>query len=76
MCAGNGAECYIPPDQSVDVGSTTQASFNIDPDHRPVGILIYKLKRKNEDQSNEEVISNEEETACIYFFIIWKVYSS
>jgi hypothetical protein len=75
--AGDGVTCYLPPDQKVDVDATTQAGFNIDPDQeKPVGILMYKLQRKNINQSNEEIISNEGEATCTQLVIVWKVKSS
>jgi hypothetical protein len=41
ICAGKCATCYLSPDQSVVVGSTTQAGFNINPDEdESIGILI------------------------------------
>jgi hypothetical protein len=73
--AGNGASCYFSPDQKVDVGLTTQASFNIDSHHESLNILMYELQRKNTDGINEEVISNEEAT-CIQLFVAWKIDSS
>jgi hypothetical protein len=67
----NGAVCYLSPDQRVDVGSTMQAIFNIDPDQGLSTIaLIYTLQRKNVDHSNEEPMSNEEAT-CIRLFVSW-----
>jgi hypothetical protein len=68
----DGATCYLSPDQRVAVGSTTQASFNINPDkNESIGILMYEL---NTDQSNKEVIANEE--VCIQLVMIWKVHES
>jgi hypothetical protein len=75
--AGDGITCYLAPDQCVDAGSTTQASFNIDSDKKwSIGALIYNLQRKNIDQSSKEAISNEEETIYIELVVIWKVYRS
>jgi hypothetical protein len=37
---------------------------------------MYKLQRKNIDQSNEEFIFNEDETTCIQLIMIWKVNNS
>jgi hypothetical protein len=76
--AGLYATCYLLPDQNVDVGSTTQVSFGIDPDWWwwATGVLMYKLQGKNTDQSNEDVMSSEEETTCIQLVIVWKVNSS
>jgi hypothetical protein len=73
----DGATCYLSPDQKVDVGSTTQVDFSIDPDQdESAGVLIYRLKRENIDQYNEEAISSEEEATYIQFVMIWKVNSS
>jgi hypothetical protein len=76
--AARHATCYLPPDQSVDFGSTTQAGFNIDLFFwgESIGILMYKLQRKDIDQSNEEAISSKDEATCTQFFIIWKINSS
>jgi hypothetical protein len=70
--AGRSATCCLPPDQSVDAGSTVQVDFRIDPaQNRSIGVLMYNLK--NTDQFNEDGISTEEEPICIQLFIIWKV---
>jgi hypothetical protein len=67
---GDGIACYLSPDQRVDVGSTMQAGFNIDLEQeKPIGALMYKLQRKNTNQTNEE-------TTCIQFVVTWKVYRS
>jgi hypothetical protein len=72
--ASNNAACYLLPDQRVDVGFTTQADFDVYFLGRdPVGILTYKLQKKNIDQSDGEVISSEDESRCIQLFIIWKI---
>jgi hypothetical protein len=64
--AGTGVTCYLPPDQKVDVGSTMQFVFDIDPDQVvSTGVLTYRLQRKNIDQSNEEAICNQ-------FVVAWK----
>jgi hypothetical protein len=66
--ASEGAACYLSPEQRVNVGCTTQADFNIDPFWRePFGSLMYKLQKKNIDQSNED------EETCIQLVIIWKI---
>jgi hypothetical protein len=71
-----GATCYLMPDQRLNVGSTTQVGFNIDPNQEEsIGTLMYKIQRNNIDQSNENSISNENET-CIQLAITWKVYKS
>jgi hypothetical protein len=75
--ACENATCHLSPDQSLDVGSMMQAGFSIGPTQdKSIGALICKLQRKNIDQSNEEVISNEEEETCIQLAIIWEVDSS
>jgi hypothetical protein len=64
-------ECYLPPDQILGVGSTTQIGFNIDPQLIwSTGTLMYKLQRKNFDQSNED------EATCIQLVMIWKISKS
>jgi hypothetical protein len=69
--AGKGATCCMSIDQKVDVGSTTQTGFNIDTDREEsIAVLLYKLQKKNTDQSNEE------ETTCIQLVLIWKINSS
>jgi hypothetical protein len=66
--AGNGTTCYLSPDQRVDVGSTTQAGFKLDfPYECSTDILMYKLQRKNIDQSDDE------EAISTQFFMIWEV---
>jgi hypothetical protein len=37
---------------------------------------MYKLQRKDIDQSSEEAISSEDETTCIQLVINWKVNNS
>jgi hypothetical protein len=73
LCCSGGAECYLSPDQRIDVGFTTQVGFSIDPDQEPIGVLMYKLQRKNID---EEAISGEGEATCIWLVVVWKVYIS
>jgi hypothetical protein len=71
------ATCYPSPDQNVDVGSTMQIDFNIDlTQYGSSGILMYKLQRKNIDQFNMNIISNEHEATCIQLVMIWRVDSS
>jgi hypothetical protein len=77
LYASDDATCYLLPDQKVDVGSMTQAGFNIDSGRlNSRGILMYRLKRKNIDQSNEDIMSNEDEVTCIQLIVIWEVYRS
>jgi hypothetical protein len=63
--AGKHATCYLSPEHRVNVGSTTQTSFNIDPDQELIGALMYKLERKHTNQPDEETI-------CTQLVIIWK----
>jgi hypothetical protein len=71
----DGAICYLPPDQRVDVGSTTQVGFNIDLAwYRSTGTLMYRLRKKNTDQSNEDAISSEDEVKHIQFVLTWVAY--
>jgi hypothetical protein len=66
--AGKGTTSYLSPDQKVDVGSTMQTDFNIDlPGNESIGALMYKLQRKNIDQSTG--------ASCVQLVIIWKVNS-
>jgi hypothetical protein len=75
--AGNLVTCYPSHDQCVDAGSTTQASFKIDPtQNESIGILMYKLQRNNIDEFNEEAISSEDEATWIWLAMIWKVCKS
>jgi hypothetical protein len=72
ICAGKGATCYLSPDQSVVVDSTTQAGFKFNPNRdESIGILTYELK--NVKQLNEEVISDG---VYIQLVMIWKVHKS
>jgi hypothetical protein len=73
--ACDSAICHLSPDQCVDVGSTTQASFNINFSWRkPIGILMYELK--NTKQSNKDTISSEDEATCTQLYIAWKINNS
>jgi hypothetical protein len=72
--AGTGAVWYLSPDQRVDVGSTTQAGFNIYLTlDKSICILLYDLQRKDIDQSNDKVMTSKE-TTCIRLVTIWEVY--
>jgi hypothetical protein len=80
--ACENATCHLSPDQKVDAGSTTQIGFNITnfsqgPSWRkPIGTLMYELKRKNTKQFNKNVISSEDEAARTQFVIRWEVNES
>jgi hypothetical protein len=64
---------YISPDQRVDVGSTMQAGFNIDlTQDEVIGVLMYRLQRRNTDQSDEGTMSSED-ASYIQLVMIWKV---
>jgi hypothetical protein len=77
MYASNGATCYLLPDQRVDAGSTMQVGFSIHPARlESIGIFMYKLQKKNTDQSNDNIISSEDEVRCTQLTFIWKVYKS
>jgi hypothetical protein len=74
LYTGYGAMCHLPPDRRVDVGSITQVGFCFNPSrYMSAGVLMYKLQRKNIDQSNENSISSEEEATCIRLVILWKI---
>jgi hypothetical protein len=74
MYVSDGATCYLSPDQKVDAGSTEQVDFNINLNQREsIGALMYKLQRKNISQSNEDIISSEDELTCTMLIIIWNV---
>jgi CRISPR/Cas system-associated endoribonuclease Cas2 len=71
--ASDDAACNLLPKQKLAVGSTTQIGFKIDFSlEEPNGILIYELKRKNTNQFNEDIISNEDEARCVQLVIVWK----
>jgi hypothetical protein len=75
--AYNGATCHLSPSQRVDAGSTTQIGFNITYSwEKPIGILMYELKRKNTRQSNKDATSDKDKTRCIQLAIIWEINSS
>jgi hypothetical protein len=60
------AICCLRPEQKVDVGSTMQACFKIDPEQeKPIGVLMCRLGRMNE--------FNEDEATCIQLIMIWKI---
>jgi hypothetical protein len=72
LYCSDGTECYLPPNQRVDFGFTTQIGFNIAPGQEPIGVLMYKLQRKNMD----EKATSSEEATCIQLFMIWNVNNS
>jgi hypothetical protein len=73
--ASDGAECPLPPDQRLDVDSTTRVDFNLNiTQNESTGILMYELKTTT--QSNQNVISSEDEVRCIQLAIIWKINNS
>jgi hypothetical protein len=75
--AGDATTCCLSPDQRVNVGSMMQTGFNIELDQdKSIGVLMYKLQKKNTDRSNEKTLFNEDETTCIQFVVIWRVYRS
>jgi hypothetical protein len=75
--AGEGITCYLSPDQIIDVGFTTKAGFDIDLNQsESIGVLMYKLQRKNADEFNVDVISSEGEAKCIQLVIILEAYIS
>jgi hypothetical protein len=75
MYASDGLICYLSPDHRVDAGSIAQIRFNVDlTQSESVGILMYKLQRKNTEQSNEDTTSSEEVT-CTPLIMIWNINS-
>jgi hypothetical protein len=75
--ASRRSTCCLLPDQRIDVGSTMQASFNIDlTRNRSIGVLMYKLQRKNSDQSNGDLTFSANEATCTQLVVIWKINSS
>jgi hypothetical protein len=74
--ASKGTECYLLPDQKVDVDSTMKAGFNINPDQNaPAGVLVYKLQRKNINQSDNNIIYSENEEICTHIYIFWRIFN-
>jgi hypothetical protein len=70
----NGATCYLSPIQRVDVGSTMQAGFNIDPNQKEsTGALMYKIEREDTCQPIKEAISSEDKVTCTQLLIVWKI---
>jgi hypothetical protein len=70
--ACNGAKRHLSLKKRVAVGSTVQASFNIDPTQdESIGSLMYELR--NTKQLNKDVMSSEDEVRCIRLFINWNV---
>jgi hypothetical protein len=68
--ANRFARCDLRPGQNVNAGSVMQTCIKFNPKrNNPIGILMYKLKRKNTDKSNEEA-------TCIQLVMIWKVNKS
>jgi hypothetical protein len=77
LCCGDGATCCLSSDHRVNAGSTMEAVFNFDTDqHVSIGALMYKLQKSITDQSDEEVISSEDETTCIQLVVILDVCDS
>jgi hypothetical protein len=75
--AGIGVICYLSPSQRVNVDSTAQAGFDIHFSRgKPMGILMYELKRKNTKQFNKNVTSSGDETRCIQLVMVWEVNDS
>jgi hypothetical protein len=64
-----GATCYLSPDWRVTVGSTTKAGFDIDSKNESIGTLLYKIQRKNTNQSGGK-------ETWIQLIINWKVSNS
>jgi hypothetical protein len=68
--ANRFARCDLRPGQNVNAGSVMQTCIKFNPKrNNPIGILMYKLKRKNTDKSNEEA-------TCIQLVMIWRVNKS
>jgi hypothetical protein len=77
MYISDGSTCYLSPVQRIDVDSTAKIGFNIDPTQKEsIGVLMYKLQRKNTDELDEGTMFSEDETTYIQLFTIWKVTSS
>jgi hypothetical protein len=77
MYVSNGAICHLSLDQRVDVGSTMQVSFSINHDQiESIGALMYKLQKKNTEQSSDNIIFSKDEAIYIQLLIIWKVNNS
>jgi hypothetical protein len=75
--AGYSTTCHLPPDQRISVGSTMQAEFDVALFWIwSIGVLIYRLQRKNTDQPNDNIASSEEESTFIQLAIIWKINNS
>jgi hypothetical protein len=65
----NDATCYLSPDQTVNVGSTTQAGFKNNLFCKnSSGALLYMIQRKNTHGRNE--------VTCTQFLIAWEVRGS
>jgi hypothetical protein len=65
LYCGDGAVGHLSPEQSIDVGSTTQVDFNVDPIYN-MSAFMYKIQRKYIDTSDKEA-------TCIQLFVIWKI---
>jgi hypothetical protein len=69
--------CFLSPNQRVVAGSTTQVSFNIDPNQDESIGLVYKLQKGNTNhQPNDNIIPSEDEASYTQLFIIWKINNS
>jgi hypothetical protein len=76
MCVSDGSICYLSPDHKVDAGSTAQIGFNIDLTRdESVGVLMYKLQRKNAEQLNGDDTFSEDGATCTLLIMIWNVNS-
>jgi hypothetical protein len=66
--ASRHARCCLRPEQKVNVGTTMQAYFNINPDQdEAISILMCKLERININELSEN------ETTCIQLLVVWKI---
>jgi hypothetical protein len=77
ICISSGTENYSSPDQKIVSGSKMQINFKVIHSYEgSSAVLMYKLQRKNIDQSNIDAISSEEEATCTLFVIVWEIDSS
>jgi hypothetical protein len=67
-------ECHRPPDYKVCAGNTIRSSFIInEPGNGSGGILIYKLQRK---QTNESTEISKDTSSAIHLLVVWEISGS
>jgi hypothetical protein len=67
---GDGLGCHIPPSRKVCIGDTMRSGFTIKSDDASYGALIYRLQRKNPDES---IDIGEGVSSVAYLLVVWDI---